>query len=374
MRHIDEFAIYRFRGLRDLKLADLGQINLLVGDNNSGKTSVLEALSIFCDPLNTRKWRDAVTTREVLAGQLRPNINDLLIWLFPQGEESTGGISSGDFGLSLSALGSTPLKKVSAYYERFSEIVRMKYSTVEEPVIEDRDVEVEGIRVHISVEMRNIQQTLFDTDNSLKETLVFADYPLSSIASKKVIPVIPTQIVSPFSYRLSGLPLRLWSDVVEANLKSETIELLQFFDPDIQEIDIISPTERRPIVSVKHKRLGRAPLSTFGDGLRRVFTLATTIPQVKNGLMLVDELETAIHTRALERTFGWLIKACVQNNVQLFATTHSIEALDTVIEVSRESVDLVGYRLQKGKERITITRFEKELLTLLREELGVEVR
>ena len=40
MKHIDEFTIQAFRGLRDVKLEGLGQINLLVGENNSGKTSV----------------------------------------------------------------------------------------------------------------------------------------------------------------------------------------------------------------------------------------------------------------------------------------------------------------------------------------------
>jgi len=39
-----------FRGLRNLELDGLGPINILVGGNNSGKTSVLEALSIACNP------------------------------------------------------------------------------------------------------------------------------------------------------------------------------------------------------------------------------------------------------------------------------------------------------------------------------------
>ena len=56
MRHIDEFTIHHFRGMREAKFETLGQINLLIGGNNSGKTSVLEALSVFCDPLNPREW------------------------------------------------------------------------------------------------------------------------------------------------------------------------------------------------------------------------------------------------------------------------------------------------------------------------------
>jgi len=40
MKHIDELRIDKFRGLRDLKIEGLGQVNLFVGNNDSGKTSV----------------------------------------------------------------------------------------------------------------------------------------------------------------------------------------------------------------------------------------------------------------------------------------------------------------------------------------------
>src|SRR5713226_7251866 len=83
MRHIDEFTIHRFRGMREAKLEKLGQINLLVGGNNSGKTSVLEALSLFCDPLNPRKWSSVAFARETSPSTLSPS--ERLLWLFPQG-------------------------------------------------------------------------------------------------------------------------------------------------------------------------------------------------------------------------------------------------------------------------------------------------
>lgn len=44
-RHIDDFRIEAYRGIKDLHLQDLNDINILTGNNNSGKTSVLELLS-----------------------------------------------------------------------------------------------------------------------------------------------------------------------------------------------------------------------------------------------------------------------------------------------------------------------------------------
>ena len=125
----------------------------------------------------------------------------------------------------------------------------------------------------------------------------------------------------------------------------------------------------------KHKRLGRTPLSIFGDGLRHVFILAGAVAAVKGGLLLVDELETAIHTDMLHNVFDWLVKACIQSDVQLFATTHSLETVDAVIGACKdETVDLVAHRLELYKGQKTITRLDKPLLTRLRENLGMEVR
>ncbi len=142
MKHIDEFTIHRFRGMREARFESLGQINLLVGGNNSGKTSALEALSIFCDPLNPRKWSSTSSARDT--GSLDWSLSDRVLWLFPQEgsfphedlfphEElfpQEGNVSkvksegNSDAVLLLSASGQYSLKELSARYERFSEVIK----------------------------------------------------------------------------------------------------------------------------------------------------------------------------------------------------------------------------------------------------------
>ena len=41
------FHVQNFRGFKDLELNDLARINLIAGENNIGKTSLLEALFLF---------------------------------------------------------------------------------------------------------------------------------------------------------------------------------------------------------------------------------------------------------------------------------------------------------------------------------------
>lgn len=54
---INDLEIKSFRGIRNLKLKDLQQINILTGDNNCGKTSVLEVIDSLYNPANIREWR-----------------------------------------------------------------------------------------------------------------------------------------------------------------------------------------------------------------------------------------------------------------------------------------------------------------------------
>ena len=47
MIFLKNFSVKQFRGIRDLNVDKLGDVNLIVGDNNSGKTSVLEAIMLL---------------------------------------------------------------------------------------------------------------------------------------------------------------------------------------------------------------------------------------------------------------------------------------------------------------------------------------
>ena len=78
---LDNVTIDDFRGLRNLCPDELGLINILVGKNDSGKTSVLEALSIPCDPLDPFEWVSMVRRRDF--GRMDETRVQSLRWRFP---------------------------------------------------------------------------------------------------------------------------------------------------------------------------------------------------------------------------------------------------------------------------------------------------
>jgi hypothetical protein len=116
-----------------VSLTDLGSVNLLVGANDSGKTSLLEALSIFAEPLNIRAWLEAARLREIGPTPLPA----LLEWLFPHSAEQISA-NGGAAHASISGSGSSlrfrreliPKSGTSRFYPRLQPVIYLEQAAV----------------------------------------------------------------------------------------------------------------------------------------------------------------------------------------------------------------------------------------------------
>ena len=79
--HIESFQLSDYRGMKCLKLNNLGAVNVFVGDNNVGKTSVLEAIQLLCAP-NKYSLVQLARQREKYKADLGVNLVDSLCYLF----------------------------------------------------------------------------------------------------------------------------------------------------------------------------------------------------------------------------------------------------------------------------------------------------
>lgn len=77
----------------------------------------------------------------------------------------------------------------------------------------------------------------------------------------------------------------------------------------------------------------------YGDGMKKAILLMSAVVKAKNGILLLDEFETAIHTSAMNKTFHWILRTCRKLNVQVFLTSHSKEAIDKVLKCAPEIQD-----------------------------------
>ena len=382
MRNLETVTIHQFRGLRDLELKDLGRINLLVGLNNSGKTSVLEALSVYCHPLDIKVWLSTANQREQDIGVYRIRLLDAIKWLFTHNSASI--VEPDKPIILISSTGLFSVKKLIASYEEMEQISLSEESNIRnisnEEEIENEDTPrvKKGIKLKIEVFADDgYQLSLFgEPPACITDFLLWEDERFYRLSGKRE-PSLKTSVVTPSSHRSEVGQFRLLSEATFQNFKADVIKLLKQIDNNISDIEILLPPESissRFNIYIQHEKLGLAPVSTFGDGIRRLLHIALKLASVKGGILLIDELESTIHTEALQNSFRWLVKWCTEMDVQLFATTHSLEAVDALLEVTESDSDLVLYRLEPKEGKTKVVRHDGHRLRRLREELGQEVR
>ena len=375
MLPLDSFSVQQFRGVRNIELSQLGRINILVGRNNCGKTSVLEALATYARPLRPSEWFDVVRRREI--SNSRSVLIEGLSWLFPHDELFGTNPIPSVRETRVSGQGSCPIREVVARFTEieglFEDVEPDKLNTDEEAFT--TSVLRKGARLELRAKVEDGQRPLFGTTiNDYHFSTDIWETGRGPVPQNASSSSIKMETITPFSHRIRNADIEAISESVFSDVKQAVIDLLHYFDPDIVDLEILKKQRGEAIVYVDHRRLGLTPLSTFGDGMRRALIMGATLATVSGGILLVDEIESAIHVEALKSTFMWLHNACRDMNVQLFTTTHSLEAIDALIASVQAPDDLVMYRLERNNGEAQVKRFSHETLSVVREELGLEIR
>lgn len=174
------------------------------------------------------------------------------------------------------------------------------------------------------------------------------------------------------------------SNIVRSgSYKDLCVYLLQLFDDEIEDILYVkNELNHRPIECIRHKTIGTMPLSTYGDGIKKVISLANAIASAKDGILMIDEIETSIHSRYYEDIFAFLIKACQRFSVQLFITTHNEEAIDALLAiheygdeiVENDPVNVITFRTDKSSRKTFARIMSGSEVMRNREKYDFEVR
>ena len=228
-----------------------------------------------------------------------------------------------------------------------------------------------GLELEVAIKLASAQVSLFQLEPE-RETFQFWESE-RFIQRKRNRPLVKSATIFP-SYSSSEPILDRLSRVIlrESDGKNAVLELIRSFDDNILDLQILSTSTTQATLYIKHKELGFAPLYVFGDGFKHALVIALTLLTTANGVLLVDEIETSIHVSALSRVFSWLIETCRRLEIQLFVTTHNLEAIDAMLQPEIATDDIVAFRLNpKGQFP---QRFSGDLLHRLRSERGLDVR
>ena len=339
MAMLDTLKINRFRGIRNLTVEKLGPINLVVGDNNCGKTSVLEAIQLFrsAGSGGLANIYKIARQRESMFGVNTNSIYENFICMFTRNEDD----------LVIDICANMNIRQVS--YRITGKESRILMDLGEQDRNTRRSMVESGEETETDAFDGNVEyKNGSDIQNESIHVNRYSRISGTTISSKEDLRIV---YVSPFEHlRGSVISLIVKND----GYKEICLKALQLFDPDIEDMMIFrSDIGDRAVEYLKHKKLGNMPLSTYGDGIKKVLVLSNAIAAAEGGILLIDEIETAIHKKYYDDIFGFIVKACKTFNVQAFITTHSLEAIDGLL-------DTQDYDKQSEKDDITVVTLKRE--------------
>ena len=164
----------------------------------------------------------------------------------------------------------------------------------------------------------------------------------------------------------------LYDGVKLLRKRKEVNNFINIFDKDLSEYDII---DNMP-VCFSEKLNGFVNLDAYGNGLKRYMAYVCAIWANKDGYIFIDEIENGIHYTNLDKLWEVILKTSKEANVQVFATTHSKECIESYARVAKKLEDNEIRFIELGKNKdnqikaivMDSERFYRDL------EVGNEVR
>lgn len=336
---ITNIHIQGFRGISSLKIDDFKKINLFLGQNNCGKTSILEALFLIIGISNPKlsyiinKFRNLIQTEP---DDFRFIFNKLD---FDMNLRIAAGFSSGQHRI----LKIKPHLASDSAVNNAQEITQTDKaiaSTSSKPEL------VDGLVLNFSVTKDKKNKAKF-----FKSELLLSHHTFTPKSPKGYLETVTGVFVSPNTLNLD-LSGRL-EKLIVTKQKEIIIRTLQLIDPKINDISL--GNNNMIYVDLGYERL--VPVNIVGDGILRLLSLITTISFYENGIVLIDEIENGLHYSALKVLWETIIGVAHQKNVQLFITTHSKETLENLNYVLK-SKNFQQY--QSDTRSFTIRRHDSE--------------
>ena len=375
---IERLTIEGYRGFEKLSMEGLGRVNLLVGKNNSGKTSVLEAVRLLASGGGIGAMADIAEDRgEALPDDgVRRTMRSVTFdpSHFFRGHQLVSGshfsvvADDGALGFSVDSLRGASSQitddgiRGSVPPEPFPVLkAEWKGSRVENPLEQIHRVSHEGLIV--------VQRGITNAPRTPGIVKMGEDRPT-------------VVYVPPGSLPLATLA-SIWAHVFQRENEDDVYEAMRVVDGSIRDLNFL-PSSRSAgggsdgVVIKKEGLSGRVPLASLGDGVRRMLALSLALATARGGYLLVDEIDTGLHWSVLADMWKLIVTAAEQNDVQVFATTHSkdcLEALAEAVEAREGGVDAeegpVVFRVEAGREEAA--RFDAASLRYAVEQ-GMELR
>ena len=309
MCKITDITIDGYRGISALRLHGLRRVNLLLGNNSSGKSSALEAVLILIGAANP-----------ALPVQMNR-------------ERNYGGIRREDLQLFFHGLQTdTPITMTAAFEDGGGR--ELQISFFESPVqrVPIADVEKDGAQALAGGTNYGLLYRYTDKGEAKPKTSRLLVRPekkeVSATSPDNGKPPREAAFVAP-RYNFNDF-ISHFSQIVTDKEKEAVLDVLRGVEPGIRDVAVVGD---RVMVDTGLPRL--VPINVLGDGVRKMFTLITAMYSVRGGILLIDEIDNGLYYKTMRTLWTAILTAAEKLNVQVFASTHSLDSLRslrTVVE------------------------------------------
>jgi AAA15 family ATPase/GTPase len=359
---LESLKIEGFRGFQNFEMANLGRINLLVGKNNSGKTSILEAIQFLYAQNNIDIFLETISYRgefawleNKLAG--RTKVFEIC-HLFPGHEIIPskeiiiiGSRESHQESVTISVK-SIPIQ-LSLFSDKNDDLNN-------DNIFDDEEWNKLLLSIRWSQSQKPIELELL-ANGTLARDSIRRMASLSRISHKIGIDnKIELRFLTPFSLTSSDMAA-LFDNIVLSPLEDLIIESLKIIEPKIERIASVGSGKYltsnnlgvRGGFLIKIKNHDQPiPIGSLGDGFWRMLGLVLAMVNLENGILLVDEIDSGLHFTVMTDMWKVVWETAKKLNIQVFATTHSRDCWQSLAELITEE--------KIADNEITIQRIDRE--------------
>jgi hypothetical protein len=344
--HFSKLDIHHFRGIREAHLEDLGRVNVLLGQNNCGKTTVLEALFLTIGianpslPIAIDQFRGLRHTEgedfRFLFYELETDNQPRL-----SASLSQQGVLMQDRVLQIEPIYRTILEKKSD--------LRLSNGDIPAPTAGGGTGTDLGRLTGLQFAVKVISRGGDAPPQSLQAIIRHQAQLVQNIPEGYEETLIGYFLPAHTVQDVAGMIEKL---LVTKRL-TPVLAVLQKVEPRLQNLTLGAQ-------GIIYADLGGPrliPFNLLGDGVRRILNVLLSIYNNPDGIVLIDEVENGLHHTALQTLWRGLLAVAAEFDVQIFTTTHSREALQQLVQVLA-SQDMEVHR--EDTYAITLVRNEED--------------
>lgn len=305
--------IKNFRGIDHLKIDDFSRVNILLGQNSSGKSSVLECLLL-------------------MMGMSNPDLPQTINSIRSRNYSSFADLGYMFHNYNINVKPETSSVLFDETKRHLSLELTYVFEEKSQPDLQNGQIPTSETKTFL-----NTLKMLFDVESGQQKSTYECSLTINQqgfISNKKLAEgYFEKNSVAFLSSDLAaGNPANDLVELAKRRLKDTVIEQLRHFDSRITTLEILNNVAYVGLEGIDQL----LAVNMQGDGLRRYLNIVAASANPTNNILLIDEIENGLHYSAYKKLWEAIFALATTTNKQVFVTTHSKETLSHLNEMLEE--------------------------------------